>query len=241
MMDLPRNQLARARQGYSLVELLLTTSLLLLFSGLAVVSLNTLSQGSALTEGSIRFETMLRFARAEAAQSGRRVRVNFVQDSSSEDSSNQLTHVELTWEPNPVSEPEVFQDLQATQWGVQQVNEAVGVEIVRLVGTTQEQPHPATDEETSTDEGSAAEVTDALAEEETGLAPAPSITFNPNGSCDSAEITLAGRKAGDDHRMLVRLEGFTGSVSRSEPPAKDAATKPEPSEAERRACPAESR
>jgi len=76
-LDLANNRLRRGQRGYSLVELLLTMSLLLLFTGLAVVSIDALNQRSTLTEGAIRFETLLRFARAEAAQCGRRVRISF--------------------------------------------------------------------------------------------------------------------------------------------------------------------
>jgi hypothetical protein len=52
--------------------------------------------------------------------------------------------------------------------------------------------------------------------------PPPSITFNPSGSSDSAEITLADRAGKEARRIIVRLEGFTGCVGRVDPPDKDA-------------------
>jgi len=41
----------------------------------------------------------------------------------------------------------------------------------------------------------------------------PSITFYPDGSCDSAEIVLASRNSDDERLMAVRLSGILGSVS----------------------------
>jgi type II secretory pathway pseudopilin PulG len=237
-MDLPPKQPPQPRRdytgraGYSLVELLLTMSLLLLFTGLAVVSLNSLNQQSALTEGAIRFETLLRYARAEAAHSGKRVRLTFVQDTNQPtqldtasrfdtnqvDNALPLNHVELTWEPNPVDQPDVFQDLQTIQWGVDQVNETVGVSAVRLVEDSQSQ--------SATNEMDQAPL-DYVLPEGDYLASLPSITFNPNGSCDSADITLADREGREDRRVVVRLEGFTGSVWRLDPADKDTDATPD--------------
>jgi prepilin-type N-terminal cleavage/methylation domain-containing protein len=228
-MDLAQNQRRRGRRGYSLVELLLTMSLLLLFTGLAVVSLDTLNQRSTLTEGAVRFETLLRFARAEAAHSGRRVRLNFVQDTNQVETATQLStnqldttiplnHVELTWEPNPASEPDVFRDLLTIQWGVDQANEMVGVSGVRLVENAELQPAAAAGGDPAVDETSP---------EDAAPAVPPSITFNPNGSCDSAEITLADREGKEDRRVIVRVEGFTGCIWRVDPPDKDAGATPE--------------
>jgi prepilin-type N-terminal cleavage/methylation domain-containing protein len=222
-MDLAQNQLRRGRRGYSLVELLLTMSLLLLFTGLAVVSLNTLNQRSMLAEGTVRFETLLRFARAEAAHSGKRVRINFVQDTNQVPTTAQLgtnavdpaqfNHVELTWEPDPASQPDVFQDLQTIQWGVEQVNETVWVPAIRLVDNADSQP--------AADEPGEPGLAEA-SPQDASAAAVPSITFNPNGSCDSAEITLADREGKEDRRVIVRVEGFTGLIWRLDPAEKEA-------------------
>jgi len=231
-MDLIGHQARRRARGYSLVELLLTMSLLVLFSGVAVVSLDSLNQRSTLTEGAIRFETLLRFARAEAENSGRRVRLSFVQDTNQLDSlprvgTNQveiampLNHVELTWEPNPVDQPEVFQGLQTIQWGVDQVNDLVGVSAVRLVDNNAAQQPAASEDESPTAD-------DALPPD-TSAAPLPSITFYPNGSCDSADITLADPEGKEDRVVTVRIEGLTGCVWRVDPAQNQRAdTTPEP-------------
>jgi prepilin-type N-terminal cleavage/methylation domain-containing protein len=227
-LALAKNQLRRGQRGYSLVELLLTMSLLLLFTGLAVVSIDTLNQRSTLNEGAIRFETLLRFARAEAAQTGKRVRISFVQDTNevetaTQPSTNQVDTttphnlVEVTWEPNPASQPEVFQELPKMQWGVDQVNEMVGVSAVRLVENAEFQP---------TVDGESGPAPDEGTPEDAGLAAVPSITFNPNGSCDSAEITLVDRGT-EDGRVIVRIEGVTGCIWRLEPCEKEGEATPD--------------
>ena len=133
------------------------------------------------------------------------------------DTTTQLNHVELTWEPNPVSEPDVFRDLLTIQWGVDQANEMVGVSAVRLVENAESQSAAAEAGEPAVAE---ANLQDPI------LAPLPSITFNPNGSCDSAEITLADRGGKEDRRVIVRVEGFTGCIWRVDPPDKDAGATP---------------
>ena len=227
-MTAARHRQRPARGGYSLVELLLTVALLLLFVGVGVISMQTMSQGAALSEGTLRFESVLRFARAEAARSGHRVRVSFVQDTSEVASAtNQLSHVQLAWEPDPAGQPDVFQDMPASQWGVDQVNETVAIETVRMIDPAAE-PECADDPDADPSSDSTNLVAaldpidDTQAQGDADVSTEPlSITFNPDGSSDSAEVTLASRADGDDRRMVVRLEGFTGTVSRMDPPPED--------------------
>jgi hypothetical protein len=234
-MNLSRNQQPRGRLGYSLVELLLTTSLLLLFAGLAVVSMQTLNQGSAFGEGTIRFETMVRFAHAEAARSGRRVRIDFIQETNPviNLSTNQLSLVRLSWEPNPVAEPDIFQDLLAPSWGVEQVNDALRVAEVRLVDGAEDlaanSNEPPTAPDSEPDSEPQPSLPDAGAEPPLdAAATSPSaITFNPDGSCDAAEITLVGLHPEEDRRVILRINGLTGFISRKSIPASgDASSSP---------------
>ena len=229
-MTAAANRFKRTNQGYSLVELLLTTSLLLLFAGLGVLSLRGPGQGPNLSEGAIRFEGVLRYARAEAANSGRRVRVNFVPLTTTNQpvlaASNSLNEVQLTWEPNPYDEPEVFETLRTTEWGVDQVNETIGVQAIRRTGAAVAAP-------ASWDEEEGEIVAEDDASSETPTLPS-SITFNPDGSCDSAEITLAARGGEDDRRVTMRIEGLTGTISRL-PEAEEADSVPDHLEADQQA------
>jgi hypothetical protein len=223
-MNLPRQQLPLRAPGYTLVELLLTTSLLLLFAGLAIVSMQTLNQGSAFAEGTVRFETMVRYAHAEAARSGHRVRIDFVQETNAVADlmgTNQLSQVRLSWEPNPATEPDVFQDLLGPRWGVDAVNESVRVVEVRLLDS-------APDESTNAPDGQSLAAADSQPSPAAApadpspnpeLAPPPGITFNPDGSCDAAEILLQGLPPEDDRRVLVRVDGITGTVTHKDVPA----------------------
>ena len=226
------NRSLRGNQGYSLIELLLTTALLLMFAGVAAISLKTMTQGAALSEGAIRFESVLRFARAEAANTGRRVRLNFLQETDSPvaSQSNQLNQIQLTWEPDPVAQPEVFQNLSGAQWGLDQVNETVGVETVRLPGSVEVVPVGPLESDVTEQE-----VFAEIPAEDDETAPPPAfITFNPDGSSDTAEITLAARGAEDTNHVTLRIEGLTGSISRLETPegaAEPSATDPKESPA----------
>ena len=123
---------------------------------------------------------------------------------------------------DPVAEPEVFHNLSGARWGLDQVNETVGVETVRLPGSAE------TASEGWPESGVAEqEILAEIPAEEDETSPPPAfITFNPDGSSDTAEITLAARGEEDPHHVTLRIEGLTGSISRleeSEDPAEPAA------------------
>jgi len=63
--------------AFTLVELLLAVSLMLLVSGAVICNFGTLDRGARLEEGSTQTELVLRFARAQAASTGRKVKVVF--------------------------------------------------------------------------------------------------------------------------------------------------------------------
>lgn len=189
------------RGGFTLVETLLAASLFMLFVGAAIVSLGPSSRGCDLDQGAVRLESILRFARAEAANTGRRVRVAFSPESQA---TAQPHQVRLTWEPEPLDEPEVFHDLSSAKWEVDGFGENVNVEQVRLLDANDVQPSDA-----AADPGAT--------EEDFGTAPTPEshpITFNPDGSSDSAEIVLAARSSDDARRVTVRVMGLTGVICR---------------------------
>ena len=67
---------ARSRHGgFTLVELLLTVTLLAGLMGAAVFGFSSLQRSAQLNEGVERVETAMRFARAHAANTGRKVQV----------------------------------------------------------------------------------------------------------------------------------------------------------------------
>lgn len=65
------------QKGFSLVELLLTLVLILCLAAASVFCYTAIHKQSGLDEGADRLQTVIRFARAEAATRGRKVRITF--------------------------------------------------------------------------------------------------------------------------------------------------------------------
>ena len=126
MMTNRPNENCRCRSGgFTLIETLLAASIFMLLVGAAIISLGPSSRGCDLDQGAVRLESILRFARAEAANTGRRVRVSFAPEASQ--MTNQPNQVRLTWEPEPLDEPEVFHDMSSAKWEVEGFSENVNV------------------------------------------------------------------------------------------------------------------
>lgn len=206
------------QRGFSLVELLLTLVLILCLAAATVFSYTALNRSANLDEGLNRLESLIRFAQAEAATSGKKVRLQFSAARPSEATTEsgetvELRDIEVLWEPDMLNAPGVFESLTNKPWSETMVNELVGVTEVRSI-----QPEGIPLEpEAAYAQGltqSAAPETEADPEQGDGYEPEfPSITFYPDGSCDSAEIILASRNSEDERRMQVRLSGILGSVS----------------------------
>ena len=192
------------KSGFSLVELLLTLVLILCLAAASVLTFTAIYQSSNLDEGSDRFQSLIRFAQAEAATTGRKVRLQFVNARPLEENPDaELRDIKVTWEADLLNAPGVFQEYTNKAWSEEIVNELVGVQKVKPLALTDALQNG------SEMGSSSGETTDALEFEE----EFPSITFYPDGSCDSAEIVLASRNEEDDRRMAVTLSGLLGSVS----------------------------
>jgi prepilin-type N-terminal cleavage/methylation domain-containing protein len=185
-----------AGQGFTLIEVLLATALLLLLLGAAVFSFSSLERGAKLDEGVSQFESLLRFARAHATDCGRQVRV--VVDQTEETGSGLAAEkVRLTWEPDPLGNPGVFADLPEVGSYLDRINDSVQVESLRLIG-----PEAAA----SLDQA------DPL---DDWLDFLPPIQFHPDGASDAAEIVLISRDEQDKRRVRLRVTGLTGVIKRS--------------------------
>ena len=194
-----------AAGGFTLLELLLALVLMLMLASALVFNFSALLRGNQLEEGTTRLETLMRFARAQAANSGHKVQLVFSGGESTNAPAASTGEVRATWEPDPLRQPGCFADLAEAQWHVQEINELVQVESVKLL-----------------DPNTGCVATELAAddefEDETGTASASSkqmapITFYPDGSSDSAEIIVAARSAEEEQRMAVRLVGITGTIS----------------------------
>jgi prepilin-type N-terminal cleavage/methylation domain-containing protein len=193
---------ARAK-GFTLIELLLVVALVLMLVSALVFNFSHLLRSNELQEGTTRLETLMRFARAQAANSGRKVQLVFDAQVTNTPAAS-TGEVRATWEPDPLGEPGCFADLLEAQWHVQEINELLQVESVKLLDSAGVCPaRPSSTEEEM--------------DESTDSAPAKTmfpITFYPDGSSDSAEIIVAARHPEEDQRMAVRLVGMTGAISR---------------------------
>lgn len=196
-----------SKRGFSLVELLLTLVLILCLAAASVFTFTAIYRSANLDEGYNRFESLIRFAQAEAATTGRKVRLQFEARPAGTNSEEktELRNIKVTWEADLLNAPGVFQEYTNKAWSEGIVNELVGVTKVQTGSATAATEPP-------TEPAPAASGEEAAAQPgSTGDFPA--ITFYPDGSCDSAEIVLASRNTEDERRVNVHLSGLLGSIS----------------------------
>ncbi|HZO84431.1 MAG TPA: GspH/FimT family pseudopilin [Verrucomicrobiae bacterium] len=175
-------------RGFTLVELLLTVVLLMLLASAAVISFSTLLSGSELEEGAAQMEGLMRFARAHAANSGKKVQLVF-EEQTEDGMIVPLGNVRVLCEADPLGLPGEMSELSDAAMMVQSVSSLVQVEDVRSLG----------------------EETELMEQEQTSFAP---ITFYPDGSSDSAEVVLSSRSPEELRRVFIRVTGITGAIRR---------------------------
>jgi len=142
------------RGGFTLVELLLAVTLLAGLMGAAVFGFSSLQRSAQLNEGVERLETAMRFARAHAANTGRKVQVvvTTAEASSSSSSSSSadpsaslgsgngdepLNSLSILWEADPARAPGVFESIPSLSGDVADVSELVEI---RSVGRESKNP-----------------------------------------------------------------------------------------------------
>ena len=140
------------RGGFTLVELLLAVTLLAGLMGAAVFGFSSLQRSAQLNEGVERLETAMRFARAHAANTGRKVQVVVTTaevsspSSSSTDPSASVgsgngdepfKSLSILWEADPARAPGVFESIPSLSGDVADVSELVEI---RSVGRESKNP-----------------------------------------------------------------------------------------------------
>ena len=194
---------AGAGPGFTLIELLLATVLLLLLLSAVIFNFSSLQHGAELDEGAAQFEALLRYARAEAANSGRSVQLSFEEDVG-DGFSIPLGEVHLTWAADPFEQPGQFQEIKTAANYVDRIDSLLEIESVRLSDPNGNDMR----------EFSMTNDTDQIDGTNDVLYAMPPITFYPDGSSDSAEIVLASRDENDTRRVGVRVVGITGVIRR---------------------------
>jgi hypothetical protein len=173
--------------------------------GAVVFSFSTLQKGAAFDEGTTRFATMLRYARAHAAYSGRCVRLQL--EPPAPEAADLMTtnrSFVLQWEPDPLQDPGRFRNLPATSWDLGKLNELVAIEVMEIPRPLRNRSLPSG--------GVASGVVVEEAAHGTEFAEEPALMFYPDGASDTARIILVPRDAEDSRRMELRVEGLTGTV-----------------------------
>lgn len=207
-MRLIHPALRRADRGFTLTEMLLSVVVLLMLVGAMVFSFSSLQRDAQLDEGVQRVETLMRLARAHAANSGRQVQVVFSQEEEMDPTSESTgSVVRVMWEPEPLTKPGEFVELASASPVAQSINELV---VIEPAGAAE----PVSSESDDTTETAATTETAPVAEAPDAEAPAAptAISFYPDGSSDAAEFIVASRNTEDVRRVSLQLTGTTGSV-----------------------------
>ncbi|HMJ65044.1 MAG TPA: prepilin-type N-terminal cleavage/methylation domain-containing protein [Candidatus Binatia bacterium] len=186
--------------GFTLIELLLTVVVVLLLLGAMVINFGGLQQGVQLDEGGEQFESLIRFARAHAANTGCRVQLTFEELVGDDEFEAPLGNVFVSWEPEPLDRPGEFKPLAEVSPLLESLLQLVEIDDVRPLGTA---PQPGLKPVGGID----------AAPEEAAMSFAP-IMFYPDGSSDSAEVILRARSSDDNRKLAVRLVGLTGNIKR---------------------------
>jgi prepilin-type N-terminal cleavage/methylation domain-containing protein len=187
----------KRRGGFTIVELLLTVVLISLLAGAIIFSITSPGKNTELDGGTERFETLLRFARAHAASTGRKVKIVFEENGS--ETTENSSRIVLLWEPDPLGRPGVFEPVPGQSWADLTPDGSIAVESARLVNGSA----PGSDPGFSFSD-----------ESELAASAPPPITFFPDGSSDSVEVVISSRHPDDARKFSVRLAGLTGSIRR---------------------------
>ena len=168
-----------------------------------VYNFSDFGQNARFEEGAGRMEALLRLAQAQAASSGRVVQM-VIEPGGDTNSLEAIGSIRIRWEPDPLSMPGVFEDLSGDQWQTSPITELVRIDsVTNLAGNLGHLGSPVSSGEQFT-----------FVLEDSNSGEPPCLTFYPDGSCDPAEITLAPLEISDLRRILLRLNGVTGSIQR---------------------------
>jgi len=178
--------LLSCKPGYTLFEIILVLSILVLLAGVTVVSLHSMF-GDDLEDAASMFTTAIRFAGAESASVGRRIRMDFPEDPAIGQSSTMIMI-----EPDPLGQPGVFEEYTRCTW-TRYLDDRIRIVESRLTG-----------------ESAYRVVEDKSFEDEDAISP---VTFYPDGSSDSVRIIVMLRADDEERAAVITVDGFNGTVT----------------------------
>jgi len=177
--------------GFTLIEVILAIAVFSLLAAVVTVNMFGGVKEKYLDEGSQQLETVLRMARAEAANQGRRLRLVW---------RGEEQRLVVMWEPQPLAQPGQFVEHTGASWVKLVPNDTIRVVNSKRTGASDADMNALVFGDTSkmgSDE-----------EGETAL-----VDFYPDGSCDSAWFEFASRDEGDLRRAVIELDGFNYLIS----------------------------
>jgi len=160
----------------------------MLLSGAIVFSFTSLQKRTHLDEGVNRLVTVVRYAKAHAATSGRRMQFQLVQGTN--DGLND-TSIRVLWEPDPANQPGELADLRETLPMVEAVNDLVKCRLP-------DSPRPNTELQS---------VDDTVVKR---------FVLHPDGSADAGKLIVTSRDGEDKRRFLFEVIGVTGELKKRE-------------------------
>jgi len=207
--------------AFTLVELLLTVALMLLLAGAVISNFGQMDQNARLEEGTTQLETLFRFARAQAANTGRQVQIVFdggmtnggasaTMTTNNQSMSSTNTGIQALWEPDPINFPGQWQPLPGAALLVEHVNDLVQVLLSRQPSASANQTNG-----TLTDAmllQLQTNGTNAMPAEDGTTATIPPVVCYPDGSSDSVGLVLGAVDREDKRLMVLALSGLTGSM-----------------------------
>ncbi len=158
-------------------------------SGSIVFSFANLQKNTRLDEGVERLLTVVRYAKAHAATSGRPLQFQLIQGT---DDPLGDTRIRILWEPDPVDKSGQLADLAETRTMVDAVNDLVKCQLP-------EQPDTAA--------APLAAVDDTILQR---------FVLYADGSADPGRLIVTSRDVEDERRFLFEIVGITGELKRRE-------------------------
>ena len=213
--------------GFTLLELLLTVSLLIALFAAVVFNFQSAQRGADLEEGGRQFEALIRFAAAQAANSGKSIQLRFGDDvalasasganstttaasaSIGRDSTNSVNNVSLVDDAENwgaklhvayEADPVLQPGIFVELREAQPIIEALGDRV--RVDKVQMPERPAN------------QGTNDLAVAQDSTVSATTVTFFPDGSSETADFYLVSKEHDDYRELIVHLDGVTGRIRR---------------------------
>jgi len=182
--------ICRTRRAFTLVEVILAVAIIGLISGTFILGFGSWYQREAVDDSARRVESILRVARAEACSQGRRFRMAF-------NSSSPEAGPMFLWEPKPLAEPGLFVPYYGA-WANALPTDLLTFLTCRRTGDSARRLLTYNDaDEPAGPDGE----------------PLQSLTFMPDGSCDSAIIEVIAADGLDPRVGRIEIDGLTGSIS----------------------------